>query len=396
MNLRLPALSSLVGTLLLVAACGGATSNTPTANSKVPTPAQTLVQPTATAQPTTAPTLRKEVTLVKAARAPIAATVDALAKNDLEGARREWAQYDPLWNGMEIYINYRSLPTYQDLETNYQAKINQAMAAADAKPAEILPVAKAMLSKYDEAIKLVEGGAPISSMFDDVADIRIARQPLRQVTPALNAGDLAKAKTLFDSFSQNWPTVSPLFKLRSETAFQETDQAITQVKAAWQKPQPSVTELTSLVATVTNRYGFGLNLVTTAARKSDLSKPAFHDEDVQAVGGVRAIQAELRASLSSWNAGNHAEASTHANRAGSELFNSASVAGPLKAKALDAAFKSNLDAYVAMAGSAGDQAKVAAANKAAIEAGEIAIQGLVGQFWTDTKLAPAIAAATPK
>ena len=334
--------------------------------------------------------------MVKAARVPIAATVNALAKNDLAGAQREWAQYDPLWNSAEVYVNYRSLPTYQDLETNLQAKVNDAFAAANAKPADVLPVVKTMLARYDEAIKFVEGSAPISPLFDDVADVRIARQPLRQATTALSAGDLAKAKPLFDAFAQNWPAVSPLFKVRSDAAFQETDQAIAQVKNAWQKSQPSATEITALVAAVTNRYGYGLNLATMAARKADLTMSTFASEDAQAAGGVRAIQAELRASLSAWNSGNYADAGARAKRAGSELLNSASVAGPLKAKALDAALKTSLDAYAALAPGVGDQAKVSAANKAALEAGEIAIQGLVGQFWTDPKLAPAIAAATPK
>jgi len=35
-------------------------------------------------------------------------------------------------------------------------------------------------------------------------------------------------------------------------------------------------------------------------------------------------------------------------------------------------------------------------NKAAIEASEIALEGLIGQFWDDQKTQAAIAAATPK
>ncbi len=343
-----------------------------------------------------APPQSKELTLVKAVRPAITNTIVALEKGDIAAARTAWATYDPLWNGMEIYINYRSLPTYDDLEHNWQAKINTALAAPDAKAADVLPLAQSLLAKWDETIKLVETGAPISPLFDDVADIRIARQPLRQIPAALSANDTAKAKTLFTAFTENWPKVNGLIKLRSLEAYNETEAAIAAVNSAWAKASPTATELTLLVATVTNRYNYGLSLVTTAARKADLSKTAFASEDVQAAGGIRAIQSELKASLTAWNAGKYSEAVAHSDKASKELFTSATVATPLKAKALDASLKTALDNYAALAGAAGDAAKVSAANKAAIEAGEVAIQGLVGQFWTDSALAPAIASATPK
>ncbi|MBI4187622.1 MAG: hypothetical protein HY529_00255 [Chloroflexi bacterium] len=348
-------------------------------------------------QPATIPPQSKELTLVKGVRPAIASTVAALEKGDITAARAAWATYDPLWNGMEVYINYRSLPTYDDLEHNWQDKINKALASPDAKAADVLPLAQSLLAKWDEAIKLVQTGPPISPLFDDVADIRIARQPLRQIPAALTANDIPKAKSLFTTFTENWPKVNGLIKIRSLEAYNETEAAIATVKSALIKASsPTAAELTPLVATVTNRYNYGLSLVTTAARKADLSKTTFANEDVQAAGGIRAIQAELKASLTAWNAGKYSEAVVHSDRASKELFTSATVATPLKAKALDAALKTALDNYAAISGSAGDAAKASATNKTAIEAGEVAIQGLVGQFWSDPKLAPAIASATPK
>lgn len=396
MNRWLSLLSPLMGVSILAAAC-----TTPTATAVIPaatqTPAPTATKaassPTATA--TQAIKETKEVTLTRAVRPSVAATVAALEKGDIAAARAAWAVYDPLWNGMEIYISYRSLPTYQDLEVNWEAKINAALAAPDAKAADVLPMAKSLLTAWDQAIKMVETGGPISPLFDDVADIRIARQPLRQVPAALTASDVSKAKTLFTEFSGNWAKVNGLFKARSMDLHNETEAAIRAANDAFAKPASPAADLTPLVAAVTNRYGFGQNLVTTAARKADITKTAVADADVEAAGGVRGIQAALKASMSAWSTGNYAEAKAQANK-GNDLFNAPVVATPLKTKTLEAALKTALEAYGALAGASGDAAKVSAANKAASEAGELAIQGLVGQFWMDPKVPASVSTVADK
>jgi hypothetical protein len=386
-------LLALAAAGLSVGACaGGGPGPEPQADPPPPNPAASG----AAAPPTHTSTQSKELTLVNAVRPSISNTVAALEKGDMSGARTAWATYDPLWNGIEVYINYRSLPIYQDLENNWQARINTALATPDAKAADVLPLAQSLLAKWDEAVKLVETGPAITPLFDDVADIRIARQPLRQVPAALTANDLTKAKALFTAFTENWAKVNGLFRVRSAEAYTETEAAIAAVNSAWAKASPTAAQLTPLVAVVSNRYGYGQNLVTTAARKADLSKTTFSNEDVQAAGGVRGIQAELQASMTAWSAGIYTEAAARSDKASKILFASDTVATPLKAKALDAALKIALDNYAAVASAAGDSAKVSTANKAALEACEIAIQGLVGQFWSDPKLASAVASATPK
>ena len=369
----------LLVVLVLSVAVAGCARTEPAPSTTTPTPSQS-----------------KELTLIKTVRPALANTVAALEKGDVAAARIAWASYDPLWNGIEVYINYRSLPTYQDLETNWQARINTALTTPDAKASEVLPLVQSLLASWDEAVKMVETGHAISPLFDDVADIRIARQPLRQLPAALAANDLNKARELFTTFTQNWPKVNGLIKARSIVAYSETQAAMDIVNVAWAKTSPTAAELTPLVAVVANRYGYGQNLVTTAARKADLAKTRFANDDVGAAGGIRAIQTELMTSLTAWRAGNYTEAAARSDKAGKELFTSAAVITPLKAKTLDAALKTALDNYAALAGAAGDEVKVSAANKAAIEAGEIAIQGLVGQFWNDPGLVPAIANATPK
>lgn len=337
---------------------------------------------------------RKEVTLVKSVRPILASTVAALEKGNIAAATKAWAPYNGTWNGVEVYINFRSMPIYEDLEHNYEAKIAEALEGPKPDAAKILPLAKAMLAKYDEAIQLAQTGPAISPLFDDVADIRIARAPLRGVAPSLKSGNIVAAKASFGAFTEAWPGVSNLIKLRSAGAYQEIEQAIAQVDTAWQKPQPSAEDLTPLVANLTNRYNYGLNLLNTAARKADLTKATYSDEDVQAAAGIRKIQAELKNSLTQWSAGNYQAAAGLAGRASGELFATPAVSAPLKAIALDATLKTALDSYKAVAAAPGDAAKVKTANKDAMEAGEIVLQGLVGQFWTDPKLAEAIESAS--
>ena len=390
-------LTASFGVIVVAAACS--TQPAPTATSAPTATPVRAASPTA-ASPTAAPQSTakaetKEVMLLRAARAPVVATVAALEKGDIAAARTAWEPYNYVWNGMEVYVNYRSLPAYQDIELNWEAKITTALASKDAKAADVLPMAKAMLAKWDETLNMVISSPPISPLFDDLADIRAARQPLRKMPTALAGNDIAMAKSQFAEFTAGWPKAGALIKLRSQAAFDETEAAAKAVSDAFAKPSSTAAEITPLVATLTSRFGYGQNLVNSAARKADLTKTTFAQDDVNGAGGIRGLESNLKASLAAWESGNYTEAKAQADKANT-LFAAASVSGPLKAKALDAALKTPLDTYAALAGAAGDAAKVRAANKTAIEAGEIAIQGLVGQFWTDPKLAPAIVAAMPK
>src|SRR5205823_7637262 len=111
--------------------------------------------------------------------------------------------------------NFRSRQLYGDLETDLQTKIEDGLNAPQPKASEIAPLAERLLAKYDEAIRLVTAGPPLSPLFDDVAAIRIVRSDLRRVPPLLKAGDVNGAKARFQGFAQNWPSVQPLFRARS-------------------------------------------------------------------------------------------------------------------------------------------------------------------------------------
>lgn len=334
----------------------------------------------------------KEIASIKEATAPVAKTLALLEKKDVAGARKVWSTYDPLWNGMEVYVSVRSVPVYNELEINWQAKITKAFSDPNVSAEYIIPMAKAMLISWEDALRNAQDGDAISPLLDDVWTIRIARQPLRRIGGEINGGNIAAAKATFAEFKKAWAGITPLIKSRSAEAYNDVENSIKAVDAALAKPGVAAAELTPLVGALNSRFGFGQLLVTSAGRKAELTKKVASKGNVAAAGAVRAVVPSLNASLAAYNAKDYKKATAEADKAKAAV-NSATAAGPLKAKALDAALNKALSDYGALAGAAGDAAKVASANRAARDAAEIAVQGLVGQFWNDATAKAVEAAA---
>lgn len=341
-----------------------------------------------------APAGRKDISLVKAVRPTLVNTLDALKKGDVVGAKKALGEYDAAWNGIEVYVNFRSTKIYGELETDIQARLTKLLNDPQAKPADIIPVAEEMLAKYDEAIKMVEDSTAISPLFDDLAALRIVRgDTIRWVGPELKAGDVADAKSNFSMFMSRWADIEDTVKGYSVDAYADTEAAMAKANTAFQKQNPDAKELGPLVDDVVANYNFGVNLVNAAARNADVGKATFTNDDVQLAAGLGVVQAELKTSLTLWQAGKYQEAGDHAKRADGELLSRVSAA--LKAKNdADAPLKKALDAYAALADKSGDLTTARAAEKAAIQAAAIAQQVLVGQFWTDPRLQDAIKAAS--
>ena len=342
------------------------------------------------AQPAAPP--RREVTVIKGVRPNLVNTIDALKKGDVAGAKKAFAEYDAAWNGVEVYINYRSPQLYADLETDLQAKIQKALDDPLSKAEDITPLVEQELAKWDEAIALVSSGPEISPLFDDVTTLRTLRAAtIRRAGPLLTAGDVATAKPLLQAFPNGWANVKGIVQARSVDAVTQTEDALAAVSAALQKDNPDAKELAALVARLTNRFNYGLSFVNGAARGSDLTKSTYSPEDVQAAATLASVSSELKASLDSWKSGNYKDAASHA-RSANELF--AKVVPALTAKrGNNAAVQTALDAYIALADKAGDASAVSAANTAAAELIPVSQQWFVGQFWGDPKLQDAIAAA---
>ncbi len=211
---------------------------------------------------------RFEVTSIKAVRPTLVALVAALQKKDVAAARTAIESYDSGWNGVEVYINVRSMDMYNELERNLQTKITQGLAAPSPDVAGILTNAPAMLAKYDEAIAMVEKAMPLNRLFDDVARLRIERAHLREVPPALKAGNLAKAKRSFEAFNDNWDNIEQLVKDRSLDAYNGIEGGMIAIEKALMPAKPDVDQVLTLVTGVMDQYNMIVAQVTKEARSA--------------------------------------------------------------------------------------------------------------------------------
>jgi septation ring formation regulator EzrA len=209
---------------------------------------------------------RFEVTSIKAVRPTLVKTVDALQKNNPKAAKEAFAEFDSAWNGIEVYINTRSADMYNALEREMQAKLTAGLAEATPNVPELLPLAKTMLVKFDEAIALVEKGQPLNPSFDDVARLRIVRARLREMNPALKAGDLAKARKSFVQFDEKWDSVEDIVKERNVKAYATIEDGMTNIGIALKRADPDAGKVQMLVSGVMDEYNKIVAQVTKEAR----------------------------------------------------------------------------------------------------------------------------------
>ena len=210
---------------------------------------------------------RFEVTAIKAVRPNLVNTVDAVKKGDLAKAKDAFEAYDTAWNGIEVYINTRDKDMYNELEKNYQSKIEEELNAAKPNMSELLSNAQAMLASYDRAIAMVEKAAPMSPLYDDIARIRTARSPLRYVNPAMKEGQVAKAQKAFAAFRTNWPGIRELIKTRSGDAYDAVEKGIPELDTALKAAQPSAEQVAGLVNGMMGKLNGVSFALTTEARK---------------------------------------------------------------------------------------------------------------------------------
>ena len=208
---------------------------------------------------------RFEVASLKAVRPTLVNTVAALKKGDAKGAKAAFEAYDSGWNGIEVYINVRSKDMYNELERNLQAKIAKALEEPSPNAAAILPDAEAMLKKYDEAIAMVEKAAPLNPLYDDVARLRIVRAHLREVNPAVKAGNFAKARNSFKAFDDKWDSIEDLVKARSRDAYDAIEKGMVDIERALMPAKPDADQVTTLVSGVMDKYNSIVAQVTKEA-----------------------------------------------------------------------------------------------------------------------------------
>jgi hypothetical protein len=206
---------------------------------------------------------RDESRLVAAPRARLEQAATAVEHNDLPAARVAMDAYNAEWNGIEVYVNFRSRELYGQIESHYEADVDSALNAPDASSSQILPLLQGMLGSYDEAIRLSDTGQPLSPMFDDLATLRTVRAPLRTVGAALQAGDTDKASAAFADFKSRWPTAQPVFVRYAPDDLEPTSAALDQASLAMTTPGA---DAASAVDALLTSYNNGVNVVNAAAR----------------------------------------------------------------------------------------------------------------------------------
>jgi hypothetical protein len=211
-------------------------------------------------------TERFEVSSIKGVRPLLVDTLGALQQGDLARARQVFETYDSAWNGIEVYVNVRSKALYEVLELDLQAKITKALGASTPDSAQLLSDTQAMLAKYDELIDLVSQAAPLDPIYDDLARLRIVRTHLREVTPALKAGNLAKARKSFEAFDDMWFDIEDFVRAQSLDAYVAIERGMLQIEEALVPEMPDIARVQTLVAGVMSQYNAIVTEVQRQAR----------------------------------------------------------------------------------------------------------------------------------
>jgi septation ring formation regulator EzrA len=155
---------------------------------------------------------------------------------------------------------------YNALEREMQAKLTAGLNESTPNVPDMLALAKAMLAKYDEAIAMVEKAEPLNPLYDDVARLRMVRAHLREVNPALKAGDVAKARKSYSAFDDKWDSIEDLVKERDVKAYNTIEEGMTNIGLALKPAMPDVNKVQTLVSGVMDEYNKIVAQVTREAR----------------------------------------------------------------------------------------------------------------------------------
>jgi len=212
---------------------------------------------------------RFEISSIKAIRPALVDTITALQQRDVARARAAFEAYDSGWNGIEVYVNTRSKDTYRLLELEFQPRITKALDSPNPDLSGVLADVQAMLVKFDDAVSMFAKEAPLNPLYDDVARLRIVRAHLREVTPALKVGNLAKARKSFEAFEDGWFNIEDFVRAQSLDAYVAIETGMVQVEQALLlSDQPDVAAVTGLVGGVMNEYNAVVTEVQKEARRA--------------------------------------------------------------------------------------------------------------------------------
>ncbi len=155
---------------------------------------------------------------------------------------------------------------YDALEHVFQARIEKALNAPNPDVPALLADAQAMLVKYDEAIDMVSKAAPLNLLYDDIARLRIVRAHLREVVPALRAGNFDKARKSFAAFDTEWDSIEDMVKAHSADDYVAIEKGMIDIEKALMPEKPDVAAATALVNDVMAKYNATVTALTREAR----------------------------------------------------------------------------------------------------------------------------------
>ena len=92
------------------------------------------------------------------------------------------------------------------------------------------------------------------------------RAHLREVVPALKAGNVAKARKSYEAFDENWDSIEDLVKARSEDNYVAVEKGMIEIEQALMPDKPDVAKVSALVNEVMAKYNASLAEVMKEAR----------------------------------------------------------------------------------------------------------------------------------
>lgn len=331
-----------------------------------------------------------EVATLKSFSPFITAWQSAITKKNIAAAQQAEEQYEAKWQGLEVYVNHRSLPLYIDMEVDTQFAMRDELKKAKPDFSLLKKLSVHLKEDLNASIQMAQSGPDLSPLFKDLVSLRELRgKSLNIARKALlsNSPDIAKVKSSFLIFKQGFPAIASLIDARSLTAGDEIQAAIDAADKIFSNPNATVAQLTTANDKLVSRYGFGVNLVNAAARTANLKKLAITDSDKQNLTQLNVIKLALLKNLPA--AG---ETGSHSNFAVLQptlesLGRRINIVGTLRTAlaAYDKSVKANPS----------NATEIEATKKTAIEAVAITQQALAGQFWGNPEL-QAFLAGLPK
>jgi len=207
---------------------------------------------------------RFEVTSLRAVRPMIQKLIVDLQKKDQAAAKGDIEAFDAAWIGVEVYVNTRSMDMYNDIEHNWEAKLEKELSMPGADLAVALSDAQALLKSYDTMLDYVAKAPTLNSKFE--------RSHLRDVQNFLKAGGVADAKKAWTAFDDNWDNIEDLVKDRSRDAYDSIEKNMVTLEKQLMPAKPDAEMVNATIMAINTEYNKIVQQITKEARDANTGK----------------------------------------------------------------------------------------------------------------------------